>query len=833
MFWRKGAAMTTTFEFNTAAVLDAALAYAEKAIPVFPCNPADKTPFTQHGFKDATTDPAMIKRWWAQHPGAAIGIPTGRESGLVVADKDDYKADFDQAGWHAILEKIGGLPVTLTQRTGGGGTQYIFQHPGSPVKCKNGLITGLDVKGDGGYIIAWPSLHPSGNRYKLIKDVPPAPLPAGLLDIINGEKQTPPAPRYTGGKMTAWAEKALSEETRRVAHAPEGARNDTLNKAAFNLGQIVAGGGLDHGTVSSELLVAAAGAGLNQTEARKTIQSGMRSGAESPRTAPAPTWKRDGCDGTKKEPSHLKASIDGGRDGCDGCYGSSEEKKTFSLPKPPLDAFHPYIKEAILNIADTKQAPVEVPLSALLALASGMVGRARCITIKKGWSEPGNLFFGLVAKSGAGKSPATNSIFRPVYQIEKKNQEQYRQEMDAYEMCLVAWQKKKDPEEPKPQPPGRKDIILDDWTIESAADALIWNPKGVLLYRDELAGMLLDLDKYTGEKGSTKTRLMTAYDTKKPWKINRINSRRMGYIQNPCVSLYGGIQDQVACELFQKGDQVSGFLGRFIFIQAIQKKAALFTEDEETDQTTRTIDYLVRSLEKIDLVEGNSKYIGVKEDAKRLYIAWHDALSQEAWLCTDDSETGLISKVRAQGLRLCLLLHIIEKIMDGSNEMEAVSADTMSRALSMMDWLRAHTQATWQMLKQKAQAPTGQAVRVAQAIFEIQDQIESGWLSTQVITDQANKGQDKRYCLQSNQVGRICTSLGLEKKPTRTAKGFLVTTDDITRLSEYLPTKKPSQPSQPSQAFIDSGFGVTAQKTYRHNRHTPDTGEGQDDVEFF
>jgi len=313
----------------------------------------------------------------------------------------------------------------------------------------------------------------------------------------------------------------------------------------------------------------------------------------------------------------------------------------------------------------------------------------------------------------------------------------------------------------------------------------------------------------------------------------QLETQIFGYIQNPCISLYGGIQDEVACELFQKGDQVSGFLGRFIFILAIQKKAALFTEDEETEQTTRTIDYLVRSLEKIDLVEGDSKYIGVKEEAKRLYIDWHDALSREAWLCTDDSETGLISKVRAQGLRICLLLHIIEKIMDGSNEMEAVSADTMSRALVLMDWLRAHTKATWQMLKQKAQAPTGQAVRVAQAIIEIQDQIAGGWLSTQAITDQTNKGQDKRFQLQSNQVGRICTSLGLVNKPTREAKGYLVTPDDIARLSEYLPTKIPSQPSQPSQASIDNGFGVTAQKTNRHNRHTTDTGEGQDDVEFF
>ncbi len=818
-------------------MLRAALSFIEKGKPVFPCNPADKSPMTQNGFYDASTDPATIKRWWAKNPGAAIGVPTGEKSGWVVVDKDDYKAEFDQAGWLAILEEIGGLPETLTQRTGGGGTQYIFQHPGHQVKCKNGLITGVDIKGDGGYIIVAPSPHPSGNHYKWKKKVDPASLPPALLDIINGKnnRQEPPPPRqaYHPGTVTAWAEKALSEESNRVATAAENTRNDVLNRAAFSLGQIVAGGGLDRSTVEAELMSAAAAAGLTSKEIPKTIQSGMKAGAGSPRTAPEPTWTRDACDTTKTEASHRKASIDGGCDTGDTCDAVSDNKKTFSLPRPPLDAFHPDIKAAILNIAETKQCPVEVPVSALLALVSGMVGRARCITIKKGWSEPGNTFIGLVAKTGVGKSPATNSIFRPVYKIEKKNEEKYQQEMDAYEMAMVAWQKQKDPEEPKPQPPGKKETILDDWTIESTADALVVNPKGLLLYRDELAGMLLDMDKYTGEKGSTKTRLMTAYDTKKPWKISRANKKRAGYIQNPCVSLYGGIQDEVACELFQKGDQVSGFLGRIIFILAIQKRAALFTEDEETEHTTRTIDHLARALEKIDLVDGNSKYIGVKEEAKRLYISWHDALSREAWLCMDDGENGLISKVRAQGLRICLLLHIIEKVMDDQNEMEAVSPDTMTRALVLMDWLRAHTKATWQMLKQKAQAPTGQAVRVAQAIFEIQDQIEGGWLSTQAITDQTNKGQDARFHLQSDNVGRICTSLGLEKKATREARGFLIKADDITRLSEYLPTKQVSQASQESQAFNDGAFGVTLPKTMCHKRHTTDTGDGQDDVEFF
>jgi hypothetical protein len=62
---------------------------------------------TPNGFKDASTDSAVIKIWWENNPDAAIGIPTGEISGLVVVDIDDYKEDFDQVAWDAICEKIG------------------------------------------------------------------------------------------------------------------------------------------------------------------------------------------------------------------------------------------------------------------------------------------------------------------------------------------------------------------------------------------------------------------------------------------------------------------------------------------------------------------------------------------------------------------------------------------------------------------------------------------------------------------------------------------------------------------------------------------------------
>jgi len=178
-----------------------ALWYAARGWPVFPCHPpttrgcscrrdcgrVGKHPRTQHGLKDATTDEATIRRWWGMWPGANIGIATGAVSGLVVLDEDSYKGG--SSSREELERSYGPLPETAQQLTGGGGVQYLFGHPGTHVK--NGVETlgpGLDLRGDGGYVIAPPSLHISGKRYgwewsSQPDEVPLAPIPPWLLAL--------------------------------------------------------------------------------------------------------------------------------------------------------------------------------------------------------------------------------------------------------------------------------------------------------------------------------------------------------------------------------------------------------------------------------------------------------------------------------------------------------------------------------------------------------------------------------------------------------------------------------------------------------------------------
>ena len=171
--------------------LEAALALAARGMAVFPlhyiaehdgrlrcscgnpsCENAGKHPYPRlaaRGLHSATSDLAAVARWWSAGGPYNIGLRTGIESGIVVIDVDPrHGGDWTLIGLEA---KFGSVPKTWRNLTGGGGEHILFRHPGFPVANSAGALgPGIDVKGDGGYIVAPPSRHISGRYYAIDVD---------------------------------------------------------------------------------------------------------------------------------------------------------------------------------------------------------------------------------------------------------------------------------------------------------------------------------------------------------------------------------------------------------------------------------------------------------------------------------------------------------------------------------------------------------------------------------------------------------------------------------------------------------------------------------------
>ena len=278
------------------AMLDHALAYAALGIPVMPlfeplsggscsckrirCDYPGKHPRNRNGLNAASTDSGTVHRWWTTWPHANIGGRTG-----VVFDV----CDIDSAdGVQAVRPLLGAdhrnLPLV---RTGSGGWHLIFAPTGLGNRVK--FLPGVDWRGKGGYIVLPPSRHASGDTYRFIRE-PAGALPAaphGLLRALSPPAPTrPPKPRHDSvARPRGYAQAALAREAENVATARPGNRNDALNRAAFNLGQLIAAGQLTEDDVTTELIAAAVRAELEPGETQRTIASGMTAGQRHPRSA--------------------------------------------------------------------------------------------------------------------------------------------------------------------------------------------------------------------------------------------------------------------------------------------------------------------------------------------------------------------------------------------------------------------------------------------------------------------------------------------------------------------------------------------------------------------
>ncbi len=174
-------------------LLQSALLYAAKGWPVFPiytvrdgrcacespCSSAGKHPRTPNGFKNATTNRKKIEGWWKKWPDANIGVHTGKASGFIVLDIDKEHGGEDSL--RELERQFGQLPRTREQRTGAG-RHLLFSN--QTLSNRSRVKPGLDMRGNGGYIVAPPSAHICGSRYQWTNENPIAEPPSWLLEVF-------------------------------------------------------------------------------------------------------------------------------------------------------------------------------------------------------------------------------------------------------------------------------------------------------------------------------------------------------------------------------------------------------------------------------------------------------------------------------------------------------------------------------------------------------------------------------------------------------------------------------------------------------------------------
>lgn len=518
---------------------------------------------------------AEIESQWQRTPWANVGIVTGEISGLLVLDIDDI-AKLDQAAdvRAAVLSII--TPVAITGREGGGVHIY-FRHPGGQLGNFAKHVEGMDGRGDGGFVVAPPSIHASGKQYRWASEAYDgttalAETPEAVLRLFGGGS-APTLLTETSDGFTAYGRKALDDELAAVRSTSEGGRNDRLNRAAFSIGQLVQRRDLPLSVAERELVAAGVDTGLSETAAMATVRSGLEGGASKPRSlvtsnrAMVPAIGGAGSAGASAfQPLNI-GIVDSAR---------------VAPVRFPLEVFGARWSSWVAGGAEQRSVPVDYVAGSLLVVAGSLIGNARRVSPWEGWVEPAHIWGMLIGEPSAGKTPGMKPVLELLSPLEAERERRHTEAMTVHAEKVAAakateeqWKAdckaaKKDSTNEPPRPalanpppePVCQQIVVNDATMEKLGLIAQANPKGVLFFRDEIAGWLNDFGRYGGD--GDRQRWLEAYNGDRQ-RIDRVKHPLPIIIKHFSVGVLGGMQPERLGNVIVK--EIDDGLGaRFLYV---------------------------------------------------------------------------------------------------------------------------------------------------------------------------------------------------------------------------------------------------------------------------
>ncbi len=670
--------------------LDWALTYARMGWPVIPlhtslsssqcscnykeCCSIGKHPRTFKGLKDATTNEKTISWWWNQWPHSNVGILTGGASQLVVIDVDPRHGG-DRAWTEFISQKE--IPHTLKSITGGGGFHLYFKSE-KKFKNRSGVLAGVDVRGEGGYIVAPGSVHSSQKKYLWETDFSTdliVSLPSAIEKLISGDHK-----KY----ISFPNEKKI----------PCGKRNTTLTSVAGLLRK--------HG--------------IEEQVLNKTLSEINQSICSTPLN--------------EQEISTIAKSISKYEVTNEIKWGQLKVLPDLKLTVPSLN--EQYIPSGlqpwIADIGERMQVPLEFIAAPVIVSLSSIIGRQIGIFPKQkdDWFVIPNLWGAVIARPGFFKSPAIAEALKPLEALTKEarlnyesgkilvqaKEELLKAKLDGLKETVKKTSRKgnfheldslrTDLEETLKE--IEKNVIFEkrfktnDATVEKLACLLNENPNGLLLARDELSGWLKTLQK-SGREGDREFYL-EAWNGYGSFTVDRIGRGTL-HVPALCLAILGGLQPSKIDSYVNQASSLGGddgLLQRFQILVYPEITKKWRNIDRRPNQVAfNTVKVIFRNLSnlKINKPSEYSGNLGLRFSlkAQELFNEWRGDL--ETRLRTAESNSPVfeshLAKYRSLIPSLALIFHLVSNCSHGSVDLsDEVQIESLQLAIQWSRFLEAH-----------------------------------------------------------------------------------------------------------------------------------------------
>ena len=390
-----------------------------------------------------------------------------------------------------------------------------------------------------------------------------------------------------------------------------------------------------------------------------------------------------------------------------------EPARPAAPPEFPLEAFPLLVRAFVEAVAVAVGCPVDLSAVAALVVAGAAIGAARCLRLKEGWTELPALFAVLVAAPGRAKSPALRTVMAPIYEEQERlyadfNEaaRRYRAELGRYK---AGRRRPRDddaadgPDGPPEEPPPMHHLFVADTTVEALAAHLERNPKGVLLFRDEVSAWIDGMDMY--RRGNDK-QAFTMMWAGVPIKSDRKGQPATIVVANPFVAVLGGIQPELLGKLEAEGRREDGFIHRILFCYPAEQPFPGWTDaaiDEERQADWALLVSRLRSLRPARPEGGSDRprILDLDEGGRRAFAAFVDELAAEVNAGELPERTvGVLAKLKAYAARFALIVRLMRWAADPEGEAGEgpVSAEDVALAVRLVRYFRAHAEAVHRRL---------------------------------------------------------------------------------------------------------------------------------------
>jgi replicative DNA helicase len=454
-----------TDQTDQPATLEAALRYASGGLRVIPIAPGRKHPPVNEWQKVATTDLTIITSWWTGlYRGHGVGIVTGEASGVWVLDIDVADGKQGAASLAELEDAYGPLPATVEAITGSGGRHLFFAWDHAhPIRNEQAgkIGDGIDVRGEGGQVVAAPTVHPTTRRAYAFRpghafgEIAVAPAPGWLYAMREREPDPAPAPprppRPTSNDeadsaaaafnaSTTWdqlltrdgwtLDKTMGSGEQRWRRPGKNRRGDisaTVGHAGRDVLKVFTSSvpALEQDKAYSRFgYEAAVNWGGDRSSFARHLRQQMNDDARADRDDLS--WAISDTPAALFAPPADERADDAGAGVSDEWPAPEPLEPTMTAGQPfPVDMLPPWMARQIVAAAEAKQVPVDLTaMFALGALSTVVMGHMKVRLTGSDWVEHTNLYLAAALPPGAGKTPAFKAMTRCITELEAELQDE-------------------------------------------------------------------------------------------------------------------------------------------------------------------------------------------------------------------------------------------------------------------------------------------------------------------------------------------------------------------------------------------------------------------------